>query len=61
MKFVLCILATLFVLLVIAHFAGPAFMGTTVFHLPVVGWAMTWAVLLFLGVLAISWKVAKGK
>lgn len=61
MKFVLCILATLMVLMFISHFAGAGFMATTVFHLPVVGWAMTWAVLLFLGILAFSWKVAKGK
>lgn len=58
MKFIVCILATLFVLLCITHFAGAGFMGTTVFHLPVVGWAMTWAVLLFLGVLALCWKLA---
>jgi hypothetical protein len=61
MKLVLCILATLMVLLFVTHFAGGAWMGSTAFHLPVVGWAMTWAVLLFMGVLALCWKVAKGK
>ena len=59
-KAIVAVLATLAVVWILCIMVGPG-MGHVAFHLPVLGWAMTWTVLAFIVVGFLSWRVVKGK
>ncbi len=61
LKFILVLCAALFLLGLVAHFAGPAAMGSTAVVVPHFGWPLTWAFLAFVGLVAVCWKVAHSK
>jgi len=59
MKVIAIVCATLFVCWLLAEVIGPR-VGSVAFHLPFLGWAITWSVCIFLAVGFVFWRAVKG-